>query len=98
MRTRAGIEGGSSVRPIKRDHGVSVTAPVPVAWQRFRRAMLDAENTGERTLDPVFGDCLGLLVVVRRIGKRDVVRIRVETFDETQRIGSMNHRRRSRFE
>jgi len=46
----------SRLNPVKRDHGISVFAPVTVTRQSLAGAMLDAEDVGERNVEPTLGE------------------------------------------
>ena len=70
------------LRPIERDHGAPVLPALAVAGQEFVQPVLDAEKIGERRLEPELGEVRRDALIIRRIGKRDVVRMRRERLDE----------------
>src|SRR4051812_47801728 len=82
----------SSRRAVEGDGGTTIPSLLASLGHGLERAMLDAEDVGERRGEPAFSDTRGEPLVVRRIREGDVVCVGVELLDEREGIGAMHRR------
>src|SRR5512146_1844620 len=90
-RTALSMDGDDSQRPnyssallhpVERDGRTAIAPPLAATRKHFVVAMFDANDVGERQGEPALGNCGRQSQVVRRIGKRDIVGVRLELVDE----------------
>src|SRR5678815_123641 len=84
------IVGKLFLMAVESDRARAIAPGVSRSGQRFSRIVLDTEYPRKRPLEPDLGELSRCAPGIRRIGKRNVISVRLELSCEPDRVSAVN--------